>query len=447
MARSPRLSRRSWLQHTAAVGLAAPAFIENLRAAPPSEQVRHAAFGADGMAGADWSAIVRHPKVRFTAVAEVDSSRLARLKKFDVDGRVKVYRDWREMLDKEAKNLDTVNVSTPDHSHALQAMSAMNAGLHVYGQKPLAHDVYECRRLAEVARDKKLVTQMGIQVHSSEQYRSAVELVRGGAIGKVREVHTWSNKKWGDGAPLPDRRDPVPETLAWDVWLGGADERPFIGGGYYHPGNWRKRLDFGTGTFGDMGCHIYDPVFKALALTAPLSVRSSGPTPSATNWANDAVVHYVFPGTPYAAGKTVSVTWYDGDRRPPDEIVAQIGSTPLPGQGSIFLGTDGVMVLPHVAAPILLPEAKFKDFARPKLAPVDHWAQFIDAVRGEGRTSAGFDYSGPLTEAILLGGIASRFPETTLEWDAGALRFRNHPEADRLVRRTYRKGWEVPGLA
>ncbi len=399
------------------------------------------------MAGADWGAITGHKNVKFMAVADVDTAKFANVTKKYSDGSVKVYQDWREMLDKEGKNLDSVNVSTPDHMHAPQAMSAMQLGINVYGQKPLAHDVYECRKLAEFAREKKLVTQMGIQVHSSEAYRSAVALVQSGAIGKITEVHTWSNKQWGDGAPRPTGGDPVPATLNWDLWLGTAADRPFIGNGYYHPGNWRKRLDFGTGTFGDMGCHIYDPVFKALALTAPLSVRSTGPTPTEHNWANDAVVHYVFPGTKYTEGKTVDVTWYDGNATRPDDVLARLGSHKPPGQGSVFFGTKGTMILPHVAAPILLPDDKFKDFVRPQVGSQNHWHQFVDAVRGQGTTSANFDYAGALTEAVLLGGIAARFPQTTLDWDAASLTFPKHAEATKFVRREYRKGWEVPGLS
>ena len=438
------LSRRRFLQAAGTAALAAPFFARQLHAAQPSRVLRHASFGASGMAWADIQAICSNPFVKLVAVADVDLNRVKQVKEAFPD--VKVYQDWRQLLDREARNLDSVNVSTPDHMHAPIALSALQLGTHVYCQKPLTHSIHETRVLTNTAREKQLVTQMGIQIHSQKVYRQAVAIVQSGIIGKVKEVHTWSNKKWGDRGAPPAKTDPVPANFDWDLWLGGCPSRPYIGGGYFHPGNWRKRLDFGTGTFGDMGCHIYDPVFKALALTSPLSVKSSGPTPTEHNWANDAVVHYVFPGTPYTAADKVSVTWYDGDRRPSDEIVAQIGGTQLPGQGSIFLGTDGVMVLPHVAAPILLPDVKFKDFARPKLAPVDHWAQFIDAVRGEGKTSASFDYSGPLTESILLGGVASRFPETTLEWDAAALKFRNQPDADRLIRRTYRQGWEVPGL-
>lgn len=436
------VSRRSFLKAAAASAIAVPFYVRSLRSAPPSETVRHASFGASGMAHADLSAIAKAPNVQLVCVADVDTSKFGAIKTLAPDCRV--YQDWREMLEKEHKNLDSVNVSTPDHMHAPMGLSAMNYGLAVYGQKPLAHNVSECRQLAEQAKSKKLVTQMGIQVHSSHEYRMAVHLVQAGAIGLIKEVHTWSNKKWGDSSPLPERQDTPPESLNWDLWLGVAAARPFIGGGYYHPGNWRKRLDFGTGTFGDMGCHIYDPVFAALALTAPLSVKSDGPVPTATNWANDAKVYYVFPGNKFTEGKTVAVTWYDGDARPPAEIAKLIGGN-LPGQGSVFIGTKGLMVLPHVGAPILLePEtAKPLSFDRPKLEPTNHWHQFVDAVRGKGETSAPFSYSGLLTESVLLGGVACRFKGETLDWNAEKLQFTNKPEANQYLTRTYRKGWEV----
>jgi predicted dehydrogenase len=439
-----RKSRRSFLK-AASAAIAAPYFIRNLRAAPPSETVRHASFGAGGMAHADLSAIARQANVKLICVADVDSHPSGVLKEKEFPD-IRVYQDWRELLDKEAKNLDSVNVGTPDHMHGPIAASAMQLGLACYCQKPLTHDVYESRRLAEIAREKKVVTQMGIQVHSNVEYRMAVRLVQDGAIGPIKEVHSWSNKKWGDPSPRPDKSDPVPTNVNWDLWLGVCEERPFIGGGYYHPGNWRKRLDFGTGTFGDMGCHIYDPVFEALGVTSPISVRSEGPAPNEHNWANDAIVQYVFPGTKFTEGKTVSVTWYDGDQKPPKTVTEQLGKRELPGQGSLFIGVKGLLLLPHVAAPILLPEEQFKDYKQPEIPPANHWHQFVDAIRGTGKTSAGFDYAGPLTEAVLLGGVASRFPKQTLEWDGPALKFTNVAEANALVRRTYRRGWEAPGL-
>ncbi|MEW6157833.1 MAG: Gfo/Idh/MocA family oxidoreductase [Verrucomicrobiota bacterium] len=434
-------SRRSFLKSLGATVISAPFITRGLMASSPNGKLRHASFGASGMAGADLNAIASNSTVELVAVAEVDLTRAAEVrKKFP---GAKIYQDWREMLEKE--KLDSVNVSTPDHMHAPMAMASMQRGLHVYGQKPLTHDIYEARRLTEMARAKKLVTQMGIQVHSAEDYRLAVRLIQDAAIGKVKEVHTWSSKKWGDTAPKPSRVDAVPADFNWDLWLGVCAERPFIGQGWYHPGNWRKRLDFGTGTFGDMGCHIYDPVFKALALTAPISVRSEGPTPNEHSWAVDAIIHYVFPATPFTEGKTVNVTWYDGDQRPPQEVQALLGAVKLPDQGSIFIGTKGVMVLPHVSKPILLPAEQFKDYPVPQVGSVNHWKQFVDAALGNGKTAANFDYAGPLTEAVLLGGVATRFPKATLQWNAAKMKF-NSSEANAFVRRTYRRGWEVKGL-
>ena len=438
-----QFSRRSFLKQIGVATIAAPFFTRNLISAPPSSLLQHASFGATGMAEQDIGALTSHPSLRLIAVAEVDTERsVAVKKKFP---NVKVYQDWRRMLDEE-KGIDSVNVSVPDHMHAAMGMSAMQRGHHVYGQKPLTHDLYETRRLTQFAREKKLVTQMGIQIHALAEYRQAVRLIQDLAIGKVREVHTWSNKKWGDPDPIPQRVDPVPANFNWDLWLGVCAERPYIGDGYYHPGNWRKRLDFGTGTFGDMGCHIYDPVFEALGLTAPISVRSEGPAPTPTNWGINSVIKYVFPGTRVSEDKTVRVTWYDGDALPPKEVQALIGGEKLPDQGSIFIGTKGVMLLPHIGAPRLFPEADFDSYTMPKIGSNNHWGQFVDACLGKGKTLAGFDYSGPLTEAVLLGSVACRFPQTTLEWNAADLKFPNVPEANKFVRRQYRKGWEVKGL-
>lgn len=444
MSRIVSQSRRQFLKQAAAAGLFAPAIANWTLAAPPSGKVRHASFGASGMAGADLRAITSHPDVELVCVAEVDQARTVDL--LQQFPNTRVYQDWREMLDKEAGNLDSVNVSTPDHMHAPQAMAAMHRGLHVYGQKPLTHDIYESRRLAEVAAEKGLVTQMGIQIHSSLEYRTAVELIRAGAIGPVHTIHSWSNKKWGDPNPRPDKQDPVPGTLNWDMWLGVCAERPFIGGGYYHPGNWRKRLDFGTGTFGDMGCHILDPVCKAVALTAPVSVTSRGGQPNETNWCNDVVVDFHFPATEYTAKEGLKLTWYDGDRRPAEDVVALLEGANLPGQGSIFIGPKGALLLPHIAKPTLYPAAKFEGVEWPKLEPVNHWHSFINAVKGNGTTSAHFGYAGPLTEWVLLGGIATRFPNQTLNWDPAAMKVTNLDAANQFVRKPYRSGWEVEGL-
>jgi predicted dehydrogenase len=442
------LSRRDFLRRAAlaAAGavFAAPFFSRNLLAAAPSDVILHASIGASGQGLSDLNQFVRHPNIKLVAVADVDLLRAEKLKERFPD--LRIYQDWRVLLEKE-KQLNSLNVSTPDHMHGPIAMTAMRMGKHVYVQKPLAHDLYEVRQLTEFAARKKLVTQMGIQIHSGSEYRRGVRLVRDGAIGKIKEVHTWCGKKWGDMTPLPDRRDTPPEGLNWDLWLGAMADRPFIGEGYYHPGNWRKRLDFGTGTFGDMGCHIFDPVFNALELTAPLSVRSEGPPPNEWNWATDAIVHYVFPGTNQTEGKTVKVTWYDGDALPPQEVLALIGEEKRPGCGSIFIGTKGVMLLPHVARPKLFPEAQFEEFPMPKVEDGNHYTQFVDTILGKDQTGAKFSYAGPMTESVLLGSVACRFPDATMEWDAKKLRFKNLTDANQFLRRSYRRGWKVKGLS
>jgi predicted dehydrogenase len=435
-----RISRRTALGRLAAAGLAAP-FVFRAHAAAPSETLYHASFGASGMAGSDIGALTASKNLKLVAVAEVDLSRTAELRKHFPD--VKIYQDWRELLDKE-KNLHSVNVSTPDHMHAPITMRAMQQGLHVYTQKPLTQTIYEARQLARVAREKKLVTQMGIQIHSHDVHKTVAATVQAGPIGKVKEVHSWSGKDWGDLSPRPNRTDPVPASLNWDFWLGVAAERPFIGDGYYHPGNWRKRLDFGTGTFGDMGCHILDPVFTALALTAPKTVRSEGGAANADNWGLHAQVRYVFPGTAFTT-ETLTLTWYDGNRRPPAEVKDLVGGK-VSDQGSIYIGTEGVLYSPYIADPVLFPADKFKGVKLTRVRGDNHYLQFVEACRGNGKTSAPFAYSGPLTESVLLGCLATRFPQTTLEWDAANLQVTNSAEASGCVRRRYRKGWEVEGL-
>lgn len=247
--------------------------------------------------------------------------------------------------------------------------------------------------------------------------------------------------------PVPQKTDPVPAEFDWDKWLGVSAERPFING-YYHPGNWRKRRDFGTGTLGDMGCHMFSGWYRALALTMPISVKSLGPAPlNAENWAINGKVEYLYPGTEFTAEKTIKVTWYDGDQMPPESVVKSFEGN-WPGQGSIYIGTEGVLVSAHGSTPILHPKARFQGYVYPKLEPRDHWGEFVDCCLkgGDKKPSANFDYSGPMTEAVLLGCLASIFPNQELQWDAEKQVFPNSAEATAFVKRSYRKGWEIPGL-
>jgi predicted dehydrogenase len=422
----------------AAATLAAP-FVRRVCASSPSETLLHASVGASGMAWSDIQALTASPHVKLVAVAEVDRSKLTDvLKRFP---EVRVYTDGRELFDKE-KKLDSVNVSTPDHMHAFFAMRALERGLHVYCQKPLTHCLQEARKLTEAAAAaRKLVTQMGIQIHAHTCHRTVVRLIHDGAIGKVKEVHSWSGKGWGDTGPRPDRRDPVPDGFDWNLWLGGAAERPFIKD-YYHPGVWRKRLDFGTGTFGDMACHILDPVFTSLALTAPTTVRSEGPAPGPDSWSVDVQVCLEFPATTHTAGP-LQLNWYNGRRRPPSAVQGVIGTAKLSDQGTIYFGEKGTLYSPYIDKPVLLPADRFAGYRIPDVASTDHYQQFMDACRGIGATETPFSYAGPLTESVLLGCLATHFPQKTLNWNATELKVSNVDEANAFVGQNYRKGWEV----
>jgi predicted dehydrogenase len=350
------------------------------------------------------------------------------------------------LLKKERGNLDSVSVSTPDHMHATIALEAMRHRKPVYVQKPLAGTLREVRLLTSYARQQGVITQMGIQASSFYSQRWGEAIVRSGVVGKIKEVHTVSNKSWGDDKPLPETVDPVPPTLDWDAWLGVAEARPFKRG-VYHPSEWRRRVGFGTGTLGDMGCHIYSPVFRSLALTAPASVTAYGPSPTADSWATKAKVRLTYPGTEYTSGPTVDVWWYDGGEQPPAEIYEQIGVR-FPDQGSIYVGTDGTVVIPHLSAdPFVLPKEKGSLATKPDLAERDHYLEFIDAVLAGGTTkcSADFAYSGPLTESVLIGNVAAHFTGETLAFDAKALRFPSKPEANQYLTRSYRRGREIKG--
>jgi len=451
-----RTTRRTFLRQVGYAGAVTPLVWPGLiRAASPNGKLRHAAMGAAGMSWSDMHSMSQHPKWELVAVADVDSRQFGQVdKRFP---KAKKYADWRELLEKEDKNIDSVNVSTPDHMHAPIGVTAMNMGKHCYGQKPLGQNLWDTRALTLAARRNKVVTQMGIQIHSHVYYRMAVQIIQSGGIGKVREVHTFSNKKWGDTKPRPERSDPVPAELNWDLWIGVAQPVPYINN-YYHPGNWRKRLAFGTGTFGDMGCHIYDPVFKALGVTAPTKVTSYGPgLPNEHNWGIDAHVAYEFPGSQFTTDP-VKVTWYDGSARPPKEFADMVAveygkvlgrnePVGLPGQGSVFIGENGMMILPHIARPYVMPLDLHASYKYPKVDGVNHWGSFIDACLGEGETSANFDYAGALTEAVLLGGVAMRYPKQELHWNAEQFKVTNLEEANAHLRREYRKGWEIKGIS
>ena len=439
-----RITRRTFVKQAAA-GIAGPMILPRLNLAQPANgKLQHACVGVGGMGGSDLNSILATEKVEIVALCDIDENNLNAVAERFPEARK--YRDWRELLEQDEPRIDSVNVSTPDHMHAPIAMTALRKGKHVYCQKPLTHEVYEARQLTLAARKAGVVTQMGIQIHSHIAYRMGVQMIKEGAIGKVKTWHSWSSATGSTpGLARPEGEDPVPPTLDWDGWIGVAPSRPYKVD-VYHPFKWRSWQDFGGGAMGDFGCHILDPPFTALGIGAPLTVRAEGPEIDAEIWPPWEIVHYEFPGTPLTAGKTIEATWYDGGKKPPRELALMPEDRDLPDSGSLFIGEEGVMVLPHWSGPEFFPQEKFKGHPRPKLGSADHYGRWVDACLGEGEATANFDYSGPLTEAVQLGNIATRFKGVTLEWDADTLTVTNLPEANARVRRPYREGWQVTGL-
>ena len=359
------------------------------------------------------------------------------------------YRDYRVMLEKEAENIDAVVVSTPDHSHAPAASMALKLKKHVYCEKPLTHTVYEARMLAELAARQGLVTQMGTQIHAEENYRLVVELVQRGSIGEVREVHVWVGVDYSGRRLVTGR--PQPSQVDWDLWLGPSPPRPYCESvkedgsvTVVHPFNWRWFWDYGTGSLGDFACHWMDLPHWALKLRHPSRISAAGPPPLLESTSSGLVVTYEYPARDSLP--PVTLKWYDGGRKP--EIAAELKDakgTPLNWKsGQLFVGSEG-MILSNYSKHMLLPVEKFAQFKPPDpFIPrsIGHHQEWIQAIKSGGTTTCNFDYSGALTEAVLLGVVSYRSGEP-LEWDAPALRITNSAAAQQLVHKDYRKGWSL----
>ncbi len=432
-------SRRKFLQNTAALGacLALPG--KPIRAAEANDRLQVASIGVGGVGSADLGHFLSHPKVDVVALCDIDEGILAGAAKRAP--KAKTFTDWRELLEKMGDSIDAINVATPDHTHAPASMSAINLGKHVYCQKPLTHDVHESRQLRLAAKKRGVVTQMGIQIHSHQSYRTAVKTIHDGAIGKIKEVHSWSGKQWGytGSAPKPA---PVPKGVHWEQWIGTAPMRPYSPG-HYHRANWRKWVDFGCGTMGDMGIHILDPVAGAVKLGLPKSIISFSPEPPEDSHGIKNKVEYTFAGTDLVM-PGFKLTWYDGAMSPDSSTWPVSG---LPGQGSMFVGEKGYMLLPHIGDPQLLPKEQFKDYKLPTQQGENHYHQWANACLGDGQATADFGYAGPLTEVLLLGVIANRFPTQRLDFDAKELKITNFGAADKMIQNKYRSDWEVAGLS
>lgn len=443
----------------------------------PSDRLNIAAIGAGGKGDSNirYAVGFEEGKKDFlenvVALCDVDDERAkASYSRFP---KAKRFKDFRKMLDSMSGEIDAVIVSTPDHTHAVAAMAAMELGKHIYVEKPLTHSVHEARMLTEAARKYKVVTQMGNQGNSSDDIRRICEWIWAGTIGDVREVHCWTNRPvWAQGLVRPSEKPPVPDTLDWDLWLGPAPQQSYHS--MFVPFGWRGWWDFGTGALGDMACHIIDPAFKALKLGYPSQVEATSATRYGDSWNRlvfpksaplSSMIHFDFPareGMP-----PVTLHWYDGGLMPrrPEELQdgEPMGDS---GGGVLFIGDKGkIMCSTYARNPTLLPTSLMKDFKEPEptleRVTVNHQRSWIEGIKGGSMPSSNFDYAGPLTEMILMGNLAIRSLDIQeekmingekrmvytgnqkLKWDGKNMRITNYDPANQFVKRDYREGWQL----
>jgi len=485
------ISRRNFLEKTlvasAAFTIVPSHVVSGLGHKAPSDKLNIAGIGVGGMGYKNLKNITGE---NIVALCDIDWKYSEN--SFADFPDAKKYWDWRMLFDKMKDSIDAVVIATPDHTHAIIAATAMTLGKHVYVQKPLTHSVYESRLLTQLAKKYKVATQMGNQGNSEEGIRQICEWLWDGAIGEVREVHAWTNRPiWPQGLQRPTEEMKVPKTLKWNLFLGPAQERPYNSA--YTPWAWRGWWDFGTGAFGDMACHILDPVFKALKLQYPSAVLGSSTSFNMDSAPNAEVVNYTFPARenlPKLAMPEVKVTWWDGGLLPPrpDELpYGEIMGRDRNG-GCLFIGSKGKLMCGCYARnPFLLPLSYDESYVRPpktlKRVELNHEMDWVRACKenpeNRNEASSNFSYSGTLNEMVIMGVIAVRLQDLKreLEWDGENMRFINisdndeiravqsdkfelihgHPHFDRqsktiiakqmaneLVKHTYRSGWTLP---
>lgn len=431
------LNRRQFISASSVAALSAPAIVrgQNL-----NSRVQLVGIGCEGKGWSDINEMASHASSHFVGFCDVDLSRTEKVRKLNPAAPVE--QDYRDLLADLGDKVDAVTVSTPDHMHAFIGLDAMRQGKHVYCQKPLTHNVWEARQMMLQAKKSNVITRLGNQIHSHEYYRTAVGFIQSGAIGKVKQVHSWcSATGHGKSFHIDRPKQPVaePKSLDWDRWIGVAPPRPFGDWKVYHPWGWRDWQDFGNGALGDFGCHILDPVFTALDIKqAPLQFTADHSGMNDEVWPAQTTVRYIFPGTAWTEGEKLEITWYDGGRLPSTSGTHLPTNEALPRSGSLFVGQNGSVVLPHVGKMKAYPAAEIE-----LIAGENHYHGWLDGIISGQQPSDGFEYGGPLTEAVLLGNIAVRYRGTPLEWNADVMKISNHEEANQWLRREYRQGWDI----
>ena len=427
------LRRREFLRRSALAGtaLAVSSGVWSSRAlaktTSPNEKLN---IGCIGTANQARFSIENVKGENIVAACDIDDKYLGKM--IEDFPKAKKYNDFRKLL--EQPGIDAIVVATPDHVHAPATAAGLHLGKHVYCEKPLTHTVYEARTIAELAAKTKVATQMGIQIHADENYRRVVEIIQAGAIGPVKEVHTWAGRAWGGGT-RPTNNPPVPPNIHWDLWIGPAPKRPY--NPIYIPARWRGWWDFGGGNIGDMACHHMDLPFWALGLKHPTSVEAEGPEVNPETCSLGLIVRYEYPAE--GDRPAVKLTWYDGTKIPPS-----INGHPTGGGGNLFVGEKG-MLWADYGVYHLYPEKDFAGYTPPpKSIPrsIGHHAEWILACKTGSPTTCNFGYGGMLTEAVLLGNVAYRTGKR-IEWDAKKLAAKNCPEAEKFLRNEYREGWTL----
>ncbi len=464
-----KASRREFIKNAgvAAAGvMIVPRHVLGRGYVAPSDKLNIAGIGVGGKGEGDLAEMAKSPNVNIVALVDVDDRQSVKSRKRFP--KAKYYKDFREMLDKERKNIDACTISTPDHFHAVATLAAMQLGKHVYTQKPLTHDIYEARILAEAAKKYKVVTQMGNQGASGDGVRQMMEWYKAGLIGDATEIHCWTNRPvWPQGFGKPTGKEEIPKELDWNLWLGPTQFEEYHKA--YVPFSWRGFWSFGTGSLGDMACHIIDPAWKTVGLTYPVSVECSVANFYEKMW--EAAYHpdSCPPASslkldfPAENGKPpVKLFWTDGGILPerPEELGAD---EPMGNEdgGVIIVGTKGKMMCSvYGEDPTLLPTSRTKEVNVPKTlarVPEGHYLQWVNAcIAGYGKKelSSPFEYAGPLTESILMGNLALRayniknskgdfIGRKKLLWDAKNMKITNFDEANEFVKRKYRDGWKL----
>jgi predicted dehydrogenase len=436
-----KLSRRGFVGTAAAVAaftVVPRHVLGGARNVPPSEKLNIAGIGIGGRGEGD---LDECRSENIVALCDVDEAHAARV--FKKYPKAKKWTDFRKMLD-EQKDIDAVVIATPDHLHAVVAMAAIKRGKHVYCEKPLAHCIWECRQLTLAAREAKVATQLGNQGQATESNRLVSEIIWDGALGTVREVHSWCNRYISPrGIDRPKETPPAPATLNWDLWLGPAKYRPYNPA--YLPFSWRGWWDFGTGVLGDIGCHQLDPVFRALKLGYPTTLEACSSGVNAETAPLSSIVRYGFPAREDMPPLTL--TWYDGGLMPQRPAELEEGRKFGEADDNLFIGDKGKMLGYR-----LIPEARMKEYGKPpqKIArSPGHHKEWINACKGGPAARANFDWAGPLTEAVLVGNIALKMEKQLYEkglklhYDGPSMQVTNLPEANKYIRDEYREGWAL----